>query len=105
MMDTGFCEEMTGTMMVTIVFLSDSISSWDATSIAAAKEQFDQDLPKLESNAETYGAQLDVQITYLESKILQAQDKSDTSLFWAKSALDKHGIGKGIKDANYLETH
>ena len=105
MMGTGFCEEMTGTMMVTIVFLSDSISSWDTASIAAAKEQFDQDLPKLESNAETYGAQLDVQITYLESKILQAQDKSDASLFWAKSALDKHGIGKGIKDATYLENH
>lgn len=105
MMGTGFCEEMTGTMMVTIIFLSDSISSWDSASIAAAKEHFDQDLPKLESNAEIYGQQLDVQITYLESKILQAQDKADTSLFWAKSALSKHGLSKGLTDAAFLENH
>ena len=105
MKGTGYCEQMTGDVMVTVIFLSDSISSWTADGIAEAKAFLDEDIPKLEDDAARYGAELNVEITYLESKILMAQDPGDQLLFWAKTALDKHGLSQALSDPTYLEKH
>lgn len=103
--NTGFCEEMTGTMMVTIVFLSDTESSWNEAAIKKAKAAFDADIPKLETQAATYGAQLDVQITYLESKIAFKYDYNDTKIMWAMYALRQHNLANALTNESFLEEY
>lgn len=104
-MGDGYCEEMTGDMMITVIFLNDTISSWDKAGISAAKKQFNSDMTRLEQDAASYGAQLDVQITYLESTISYAYDRNDSIAAWAYSALNKVGLGDAYSDQTELEAY
>ena len=103
--DSGYCKAMTGKMMVTIVFLSDTVSKWDNNGIQAAKAAFDKDLPKLEEDAAQYGETLDLQITYLETKIGMAYDESDPRLMWAMYALMEHGLNRAMTTPGYLDAY
>lgn len=103
--DVGFCEKMTGKMMITIVFLSDTVSKWNQSGIDAAKASFDKELPKLETEAAQYGASLDVQITYLESKIGMAYDENDPKMMWLMYAMMEHGLNRALNSPDYLESH
>ena len=104
-MNSGFCETMTGKLMVTVVFLSDSVSAWSADEVTAMKATLDADLPKLASEATGYGAQLELKVNYLESKIGIAYDQYDPNLLWARSALMSHGLAQAYTNATFLENY
>ena len=102
-MNTGFCEVMTGNVRLVVIFLSDAVSSWDGESIANAKAVLDGDPAKLEAEAAGYGAELDVEITYLEAKISSTYDTNDTTSAWARDALSKVGLALGFYRPQYIE--
>ena len=104
-MNSGFCETMIGNVNIVVVFVSDTVSSWDADSIAAVKASFDQDPAKLEAEAAGYGAKLDVQLTYIETKITENYDSTDTNAYWAQAALNKAGLGMGYYKDHYIENY
>lgn len=102
-MNTGFCEEMTGSMMITVIFLSDAVSAWTPSEVASMKETLDQDIPKLATEAAGYGAQLDINVTYMESKIGIAYDENDPSRMWARYSLMSLGLAQAFTNASFLE--
>ena len=98
----GFCGEMVGTMMITVIFLSDTVSKWDSAGIANAKANIDLDEARLEADAASFGASLDVQITYLESNINLKFNPEDRFGYWAQSALRAHGLERAFYNQSYL---
>ena len=101
----GYCEEMTGSVMVTVIFLSERDSSWDRDGIDVAKKQINEDLLLLEEEAKSYGAELDLQITYLESTVDFAYDRDDPLDVWAYSALQQHDLEDAFFTQSKLETY
>ncbi|MBE6977863.1 MAG: hypothetical protein E7438_04390 [Ruminococcaceae bacterium] len=104
-MDSGFCERMTGKMMITVVFLSDSVSAWSDAEVAAMKATLDADLPKLSEEAASYGTRLEVEVNYLVSKIGISYNQNDPNMLWARSALMAHGLAQAYTNAVFLENH
>ena len=99
----GFSEEMLGKVMLTIIFLSDTESSWTSAEIENAKKALDRQVEDLEKEADKYSADVDLQVTYLESKILGTYDYNDPHTTWAKLALAKHGMSQGMYTDGYFE--
>lgn len=101
--DCGFCEVMTGTAMVTVIFVSDPSSAWDEGSITLAKNSINKDEARLESDAAAYGASYDVAFTYLETTISFVCDPLDSDLPYALEALKTLGLDEAYEDKTYLK--
>ena len=99
----GDCVEMTGTVMLVVVFVTDTISRWDEASMEASKKGFEDACDSLETAAAGYGAQLDMSITYMESKISKVFDVEHEELMVsAYSAMRKIGLGDAYYDQTIL---
>ena len=103
--DAGYCEIMTGKMMITVIFLDDPTCAWDDATRQTAMASIDKDGASLETEAAAYGAELDVQITYLSTKINLKFDQSDKKRTWAYSALKNLGLEDAFYDQDQLESH
>ena len=103
--DAGYCEAMTGKMMVCVIFLDDTISAWDDTARENAVATIDKEIASLEKEAAAYGAELDAEVTYYSTKINLKFDQSDKKRTWAYAALKNIGFADAFYNQDLLESH
>ena len=86
----GACKEMTGDVLLTVIFVSDSSSDWTEEDRETAKATINNSSLKLMEEAAAYGAELELSQLYLEattSAVLSFDDSSP----WAETAVASTG--------------
>ena len=101
--DSGYCEVMTGTAMVTVILISDPETPWDQAAIDKAKKSISNDEARLESDAASYGAEYDVSFTFLETTVPMTIDTVNNEHPWARAALENLGLQEAFDSEEYLE--
>ena len=100
----GDCEEMLGDVNVLVIFVSDTLSKWDAESIEAAKRTFADHETNMEAAAKRYGAEMEMTMTFLEATIaIPFVFEAGKPITPAYSALKKLGMGDAFYDQEILE--
>lgn len=99
----GSCETMSGTMLVYVIFLDDSISSWDQAAMTKVETQLNGDILLLEKDAKSFGTDLDVSITYSSAAIDIPFDREDKDNAWLYAATESAGIASAVKKPTQLE--
>lgn len=87
---TGACREMTGDVLLTVIFVSDSSSDWTEEDCETAKATINNASLKLMEEAAAYGAELELTQLYLEATT-SATLAFDDSYSWAETAVASTG--------------
>lgn len=91
---SGFCERLTGDVLVTVIFVTDPVSGWDEAGMQNVQSIFDAELADMEQDAAAFGVKLDMQVQYLTANIHVPYDSSDLSDAWEQAALQAAGLPK-----------
>ncbi len=102
--DKGYCEEMTGRVAVTILFVSDPGGSWSNADINAYKVELQAMEKRIEQEAATYGAQVDLVFYYHTSSTHETLTSNEERSPWVDDALKNAGLPAFDKVNNALET-
>ncbi|MBQ2785650.1 MAG: PDZ domain-containing protein [Oscillospiraceae bacterium] len=99
----GYCETLTGNVVVTVIFVSDPDAGWSDGEIENAKAQFQTIADRIIADAVNYGAQVNLSLQYkaVSTSVKIVDNETDD---WAASALAAAGLPT-LKDSNpTLET-
>lgn len=97
-MNKGRCPEMIGDVAVTVIFVNDSESSWDATAIANAKDALGKQEKTLEAAAASFGKKLDVTFSYTNASYSGVITSSSDGNVWHDTVVRSIGLS-GINKA------
>lgn len=89
-MDGGYCENMTGEMVVLFLFVNDPTDGWSDTEQAEAETALLDELRTLLGEAEAYGAELN--ISYVFGSVTIETEFNRNSDIWKKEAMLQTGI-------------
>ncbi len=82
----GECRTLTGDVVVSVVFVDDSLSLWSQEEMDEFKALRQRDEEILEGEAQKYGAELDVTVTYTTGKVDMDFDRDSTKA-WKNAVL------------------
>ncbi len=102
-MGDGYCETMTGDMVVMFLFVSDPTDGWTDAEQAEAEGALLDELRSLLSEAESYGAELNIQ--YVFGHVTIQTEFSRYSSAWKEEAMTAAGCYDGYKDQRKLEAY
>ncbi len=88
----GNCYEFKGNVLLTFVFLNDSVSSWDTVSENNAKGVIDAELSKVKSDADAYGVNLSMTTVYKNASIDLNTGMGSSTNNWRNAALTAAGL-------------
>ncbi|MBQ2863443.1 MAG: hypothetical protein IJE84_04635 [Clostridia bacterium] len=104
-MNDGSCRQLVGRVVVTVIFVGDSESSWSTAAISEAKQSLAEQESALESGAKSRGANLDIVYSYLISSVsgwIPLDPDEDGS--WQEQAAENVGIASFSSAAAALES-
>lgn len=100
-MGNGYCETMTGKMVVLFVFVNDPTDGWTDEERAEAEPALLDALRTLLSEAEAYGAELEIGYVFQAATIGTEFDRDSKA--WKKEAMQQLGMQDGYQDQRKLE--
>ena len=94
----GYCETLTGNVVITVIFVSDPEAGWSDGEIENAKAQLQTIADRITADAATYGAQVNLSLQYkaVSTSVKIVDNETDD---WAASALAAAGL-PALKDTN-----
>ena len=90
--EQGCCKSLTGAVHVTVVMISDSVSSWDDTSVAKLKEGLNTAAADIVSEAQGYGKNVSFSFGYHNASLTGDICSGDYSDDWQEPALKSAGL-------------
>ncbi len=99
----GDCEVLTGKVAVTILFVNDPDGSWTSSEITDFKAELVAIEAKIEAEAATYGAFVDLKFYYGTSSASYSLSTNKDSDPWVKDALKNAGLPELSKLGTSLE--
>lgn len=104
-MNDGSCRQLVGRVVVTVIFVGDSESSWTSADVSEAKHSLSAQESALERAAGSHGASLDIVYNYLTASIGSAipLDPDDDEK-WQEQAAENAGIASFSSAAAALES-
>jgi len=102
-MGDGYCETMTGELVVFFLFVSDPTDGWTAAELAEAEAALLDELRHLLGEAQTYGVTLNIR--YVTDSVTISQEYDRNSDNWREEAMKQAGIGAGYNDQRELEKY
>lgn len=100
--NSGYCEYLTGKVVVTVIFVSDPDGSWTEEAINTAKTDLQAAVSRITSDAAGYGAQVDLSLQY-KTASTSVKIVDGNTVDWAESALSSAGLPERRKISLYLE--
>ena len=100
-MGNGYCETMTGKMVVLFVFVNDPTDGWTDEERAEAEPALLDALRTLLSEAEAYGTELEISYVFKTATIGTEFDRDSKA--WKKEAMQQLGMQDGYQDQRKLE--
>lgn len=86
--DKGNCRTLKGDVVVSVVFVDDSLSLWSQEEMDEFKALRTKDEEILEREAQSYGAELDLTVTYVTGKVDVNFDRDNTNP-WKNAVLEE----------------
>lgn len=102
--DSGNCSELVGVVYLNVFLVNDTVSSWDAASVAELEAAFAEQEKSLEADAKKYGKQLDMIIGYETVSISVEVDTANTDDSWQDAALSNLGLMSLAKAQTILQS-
>lgn len=98
MINKGRCEQLLGDVVITVIMLSDDVSTWNNTAQSELSAELSKQEKAMEKTAAEYGKRLDITFSYLSAKVSGDAAAGEYSKSWVESALANAGLGS-IKEA------
>ena len=102
-MGDGYCETMTGDVVILFVFVSDPTDGWNTSEKRDAEEALLEQLRALLAESEAYGAELNLYYVF-ESVTVDLEFVRDGK-DWEEAAMAQLGLSDGFKDQRKLEEY
>ena len=102
-MGDGYCETMTGDMVVLFVFVNDPTDGWTDAERAEAEPALLDELRTLLQESASYGAELNIRYVFASATITTEFNRNSQQ--WKKEALEMLGFDSAYKDQRTLETY
>ncbi len=100
MRDWGYCEKLTGNVIITFLFVNDPEATWSDAQISTMKADLQAVADRIESDATGYGAHVNITLQYKTCSTAQTIVDGDFSQ-WMDSAL----ASAGLPDRTGINTH
>ena len=94
----GYCETLTGNVVITVIFVSDPEADWSDGEIENAKVHLQSVADRITADAANYGAQVNLSLQYKAVSTSIKIENNETA-DWAASALAAAGL-PALKDSN-----
>ncbi len=88
--DKGYCESLTGNVLVTFVFVSDPQTIWDADLLTQTQDILYDELVSLYETAQGYDVDLALSYLYLETSV-SIETGYDNDYLWSEQAMESLG--------------
>lgn len=95
--DMGYCESLTGNVLFTFVFVSDSGSSWTYSALSEAENTLASEIVMLEYSSNSYGVDLSVSHQFLSASV-SIEAGYDNDYQWSEMVMGDLGYGS-VSDA------
>ena len=92
MKNSGRCDELLGNVLVTVILVKDSESSWTSSEISDLKKEFVQHKKDLEASAAKYGKKLDISFTYINATYSGKISSGDSPEVWQEAVSKNAGF-------------
>lgn len=92
MMNKGRCESLVGKVTVTVITVSDEVSTWTDSALSELSASLSAQEKEIENLAASYGKSLDITFSYLGAKITGDAAKGDYATEWIEASLSKAGL-------------
>lgn len=104
----GYCETLTGDILLTVIFANDSDCSWTEDQTDQLRSEIDQTVAHIEADAATYGAQVRLHTSYLSvtaavSLNKEAPEPWVNSLLAAAGMHSKDDVNRGLEQAQGVQ--
>ena len=99
----GYCETMTGEMLVIFLFVSDPTDGWTEAERAEAEPALLDELRTLLAEAQSYGAELNIHYVFMSVSIASEFNSDWDAVDWKKEAMINAGLEAGYNDQRTLE--
>ncbi len=97
--EAGACKNLTGDVLVTLIFIDDSVSSWTAEEITKFSNEIEKELTNLSDAATSYGAEVNFRTLTKQAKTATEIIELGDSSKWEEEAVNKAGLSS-LKTAN-----
>ncbi len=94
----GYCEKLTGKVVVTVIFVSDPEGTWSETEINESKTELQSIADRISADAANYGAQVSISFSYKTVSISERIVNNVTDA-WMASALSAAGL-PALRESN-----
>ena len=88
----GCCKTLSGRVAVMVVLVSDSVSTWDETSVSTLKEEFNTYAQDIMAEAASYNTEVSFSFHYYHTKLTGDVASGDYSNDWQDPALSGAGL-------------
>lgn len=102
-MGDGYCETLTGDVVVVIIFVTDPTDGWTASEQSKAEEKLVEQLRTLLGEAEAYGADLKLRYATFSVTIDVEFDRDSNN--WKEAAMAQAGLSDGYTNQRKLEEY
>lgn len=97
----GYCETMTGDVVMLFVFVTDPTDGWSSSERSDAEEALLNQLRKLLEESKAYGADLNLYYVFEAATVDLEFDRDQKN--WEEAAMAQLGLSDGYKDQRKLE--
>jgi len=101
----GCCKTLTGKMAVTVVMISDSVSTWDDASVSKLQSALNTYTQDVLAEAKTYNAELSFAYKYYKATLTGDVCSGDYSHDWQDPALKSAGLPELAEMHAYVTEH
>lgn len=102
--EQGCCKSLTGAVHVTVVMISDSVSSWDDASVTKLKDALNAAALDIVSEAKGYGKEVSLSFGYHNASLTGDICSGDYSNDWQEPALKSAGLPALAKIHDHMVT-
>ena len=92
MINKGRCESLVGKVTVTVITVSDEVSTWTDSALSELSASLSAQEKEIENLAASYGKSLELTFSYLGAKITGDAAKGDYATEWIEDSLSKAGL-------------
>ena len=89
--NNGRCEELIGNVKVTVVLISDEVSTWNSAAESELSKSLSSQEKSIEEIAASYGKKLDITFNYIGAKVTGDAAAGDYSEGWINAAANSIG--------------
>lgn len=102
-MGDGYCETMTGEMLVIFLYVNDPTDGWTDAEKAEAEPALLDELRTLLAEAQSYGAELNIRYIFLSVDITTEFSSDWDATAWKQEAMINAGLEAGYNDQRTME--